>query len=293
MSFINSAKKALVRFTKTIRLTQPQVEVFKKIGAAGVTKYFGTQGSYSIALPNGSNMRLLSSNSFSDNRLMRFGLFYNEKVSKQVWLELCAQAKVVVDVGANVGQFVLMALGANPKLWVEAFEPLPQNVAALKANLDHNVGLASQVNLHAMALSHSKGKETLYFNAHDIYTPSLKNEGASSASITVPTDTMDNVIKRPIDVVKMDIEGAEPYVLQGMRRILEMDKPFILTEVLRTQTGAEIESIVSPCGYKYFFIDEEKGLVPSATIDRRHQHSHNFLLVPASKLHQVPKGLMA
>jgi FkbM family methyltransferase len=289
-----SIKKRLIKATKTCRLTETQIKLLKQLGANKLTKYFGTRGAYTVQLPPpGGRFTMHSSNSFSDNRLMRLGLFYNEKQSKRVWIALCAMAETVADVGANVGQFVLMALAANPKLAVHAFEPFPQNVDALRQNLAANPQFDHGVVVHALALSHSKGQETLYFGKGDIYTPSLTQGGVTNASITVATDTMDAMLPMRIDLVKMDIEGAEPYVLRGMSRILAESQPLILIEVLRTETGAELDALLKPFDYAYFFIDEDRGLVPSTTIDRRHQHSHNFLMVPRSKLQQLPGELMA
>ena len=293
MGLINRIKKSLVRFTKTIKFSQSEINFFNRSGIGKkLTKYVGTQGEYAVELPGGNVIKLVSANTYSDNRLMRFGLFYNEKISKQLWMLLCESAQVVADVGANVGQFTLMALGTNPNLAVEAFEPLPVNIKTLKKNLAANRNLTQHVVVHEMALSNTKGTETLYFGEGDIYTPSLKQDGITNASINVPTDTMDNLISKKIDLVKMDIEGAETYVLQGMTRILANDQPFILIEVLKTETGKEIENILAPFHYQYFFIDEEKGLFSTAVIDRRQKESHNYLLVPTAKLSSVPSQLI-
>jgi FkbM family methyltransferase len=294
MISITTIKKRLANSSKNCRLSAGQINFFKAIGANNTTKYFGTRGRYTVQLPHGGAFCMHSSNSISDNRLMRLGLFYNEKVSKQLWLELCQKAETVADVGANVGQFVLMALAANPKLTVHAFEPLPQNLETMSQNLAANLGFGQNVTIHKIALSYKKGVETLYFQEGNIYTPTLRSGGGTrTSSVSVATETMDAVLTSPIDLVKMDIEGGEPFVIRGMNRILAENGPLILIEVLSNEAGAELDALMKPFDYAYFFIDETSGLVPSATIDRRHPHSHNFLLVPRTKLHMVPAQLMA
>ena len=294
MISITTIKKRLANSSENCRLSAGQINFFKTIGANRFTKHFGTRGSYAVRLPNGASFRMNSSNSIGDNRLMRLGLFYNEKVSKQLWLELCQKAQTIADVGANVGQFVLMALATNPKLTVHAFEPLPQNLEAISQNIAVNPGFEQNLTVHKIALSYDEGFETLYFQQGNIYTPTLRSGAATkTSSISVPTNTMDAVLTSAVDLVKMDIEGGEPYVVRGMSRILSENGPLILIEVLCNEHGAELEELLKPFDYAYFLVDETRGLIASDTIERRFQHSHNFLLVPRKKIHMVPAHLMA
>jgi FkbM family methyltransferase len=63
---------------------------------------------------------------------------------------------IFLDVGAAIGQFTVFAAGCVGG-WVHAFEPSPENLATLKANIRAN-GIADRVSVHAVALSDQAGE---------------------------------------------------------------------------------------------------------------------------------------
>ena len=54
-----------------------------------------------------------------------------EKVSLQLWEELCKESEVIFDVGSNTGVYSLLAKSSNPKSKVYAFEPIKRISALL------------------------------------------------------------------------------------------------------------------------------------------------------------------
>jgi hypothetical protein len=64
------------------------------------------------------------------------GLLGYEESTTRVWHEFCKQADIVLDIGAHVGLFALLAADANPGCEVYAFEPLPVNYDLLCANIE-------------------------------------------------------------------------------------------------------------------------------------------------------------
>jgi FkbM family methyltransferase len=134
-------------------------------------------------------------------------------------------AKVVLDAGANIGWYTLLSASrmANGGR-VISFEPEETNFAYLSKSVSAN-GFTN-VKLMQTALSDEVGRTSLHLS------PDPKNPGMHSiafnfatGTISVPTTTLertaiDEGIEK-IDVLKIDVEGAEPQVLRGGHSLLE------------------------------------------------------------------------
>lgn len=139
---------------------------------------------------------------------------------------------VVADVGANIGALtVLMAALVGPTGRVHAFEPAPENVAHLRANLEAN-GLEN-VEVHETAVGDSTDPIDFSFDAA---APSGAHIGAAAdgAAVRVPCTTLDAFVAATgvtrLDLVKVDVEGAEPMVLDGARRTYDTLRPTTIME---------------------------------------------------------------
>ena len=123
----------------------------------------------------------------------------------------------VLDVGANVGLLTRhFAKLVGKKGKVIAFEPDPNTRAALV----FNVSKFTVVEVRDEALTEANGPVTLHLNPESGTGNSLVNVADGGRSIEVPGLTMDAFLAtRPelrVDVVKIDVEGAEIHVLRGM-----------------------------------------------------------------------------
>jgi hypothetical protein len=76
----------------------------------------------------------------------------------------------------------------------------------------------------------------------------------------VAVERLDALIERHaidrLDLVKVDVEGHEPQVLDGMGTYLRRWRPTLLIEVLTDAAGAALENRLEGLGYLYFDIDE-------------------------------------
>lgn len=180
---------------------------------------------------------------------------------------------VFLDAGANEGIYTLFA---SAKLGLEgrviAVEPSPRELAHLRANLrlneTRNVDVAEQalaeragtLRLRLAEERHS-GQNTL----GDFAYPDVTTAG----EIQVVATTIDQMARKlelkRLDVVKLDLEGAEIRALAGASRSLEKFKPLILVEALesalRNQQGstAELLALLKSANYEIFAIDDETG----------------------------------
>jgi FkbM family methyltransferase len=168
----------------------------------------------------------------------------------------------VVDVGANHGYFtVLMAALVGASGRVEALEPNPAVAASLDEVLRRN-GVADRVGVHRLALCDRAGGTAEFFVSVSAVNDGLSSLLVSDAalehgvispdhSIQVSTDTFDAFARRlalgRVDLVKIDVEGAEMLVLRGMAETLASLPPRRI--VCETAREGEAMRLLRDAGY--------------------------------------------
>jgi FkbM family methyltransferase len=145
---------------------------------------------------------------------------------------------VAVDAGAHIGVFTMhMADAVGPAGHVHAFEPLPANADLLAQSIAEN-RFEARVTLLRAAVGDAAGEATLAFPAETLNTGGAYLLRAGGAPLgghhtaAIPVQPLDGAaLRRPVRFIKMDVEGAEPRVLAGARRLLAEDRPTILSEL--------------------------------------------------------------
>lgn len=128
--------------------------------------------------------------------------------------------QVFIDVGAHVGYYtVLAARIVGPGGIVHAFEPDPENAAVLRRNVGAFPGIAV---VHECAVSDRSGRALLYRSTENSGDHRLY-ETPGRAAVDVMVMTLDSVFlrSRPVDFIKIDVQGEECRVLRGARALLE------------------------------------------------------------------------
>jgi FkbM family methyltransferase len=144
---------------------------------------------------------------------------------------------VAIDVGAHIGVFALhMAEAVGPTGRVHAFEPLARNANLLAMAIAEN-GYESRLTLEPVGVSDQTGQATLHFaretlNTGGAYIGAADATLGALAAETVSTIRLDDyACRRPVRLVKMDVEGGEPRVVAGARNLLAADRPVVVSEV--------------------------------------------------------------
>jgi FkbM family methyltransferase len=169
--------------------------------------------------------------------------------------ELIEPGQTVYDVGANIGFFtILCSRLVGPQGKVYAFEPIPENLVTLR----HNIALNKLTNVVVVeqALSASTGTAEMFVSPWSAFhslnvdgASKRENHGPDGGQITVATVTLDEFVQgdgiSPPDLIKLDVEGAELLVVEGMRATLRSVQPLLLVEVHDTnrEYGEFIDSI--------------------------------------------------
>ncbi len=182
--------------------------------------------------------------------------------------QLLRPGMTFLDVGANIGYFTLLAatlVGETGK--VLAFEPQQANCNLLEESIVAN-GLQ---NITVYPYAAAEKAQTLTFSAGGadsngrIINPSeiLAQEHKLPTIEAVVLDECLADIQR-LDVVKMDIEGAEPRAWAGMQRLIETYRPIVLMEfapdLIRVTSGTEPSDLLDSMQKQYdIFILERSG----------------------------------
>ncbi len=145
------------------------------------------------------------------------------------------EGMVVVDGGANCGLYTVVAakLVGNSGL-VLSFEPGAESFSVL----ERNVRLNRLGNVHALRLALSDGERTTHLYHHrGPNSYSLAPRAGTGLYEEVRTTTIDAMLARDgldrVDVLKLDVEGAEELVLRGANTVLRESRPMIIFEVYR------------------------------------------------------------
>ena len=164
------------------------------------------------------------------------------------------------DIGANVG-FITM-LGARlvgPSGTVVAFEPVPQNVAAIRRNLGMNsIGWAQ---VRETAVGDHSGSAKLIVSDVSAFSRLAHVSVPTGAreTIDVAVSSIDELVARgevpPPDVVKIDVEGAELEVIEGMRNTITEHRPVLLCEV--HDCNVPYMQLMRSLGYEPVNLDED------------------------------------
>ena len=177
----------------------------------------------------------------------------------------------VLNIGANVGLYTLIAgkvVGAQGE--VHAFEPASLNFDRLKRNVALN-GL-NNVRLNQFAVSNFKGALAVMrdpshpgLDSHFFVQRVDDGKVPEGAVEMIPCDTIDNYwssffnsdIKK-IDMMIIDVEGAELSVLEGAESVIGMSQSLMIM-VECTENLDEINSFLSARGFTFFELDVVNG----------------------------------
>ena len=146
--------------------------------------------------------------------------------------------ETAVDIGANIGLYsLLFAHLVGPTGRVYAFEPFPANAALLEKSIAEN-RFADRLQVTGCALGNAPSSMRL------VYVPGTVNSGGAyvvpldatipggHAALDVDVFRLDDLpLRHPIRFMKLDVEGAEPLVLEGARGSLVADRPLVLAEM--------------------------------------------------------------
>lgn len=189
---------------------------------------------------------------FNENH--SFNCFLNDHISSQIFWKgiysselpnlrkLIHEGDYVLDIGANIGEFSVYMGTSFKNLNLFAFEP----VTTIRNKFENNVKINSipKLKIFPFGLSNQKGELPIYGKTQEKYKDGTYNEGMATIYKNenrkdfiqnIQLEQLDSVLIEnnipKIDFIKMDIEGAELYALQGALESLKKFHPKIWMEI--------------------------------------------------------------
>jgi FkbM family methyltransferase len=222
-----------------------------------------------VSIYNGSRM-LLYPRDWVQSYIFIFN--YYEKKESAFIASVLRENDTFIDIGANVGYYTLLASKIITKGEIYSFEPELENYQRLNKNIELNN--LKNVTAVRKACTDKNGMISFSVAGDD-------NKGMSSIfmlegflshtqeaeTVTLDQFVIDNSITK-IDLIKMDIEGAELIALKGMANVLQKLKPAMLIEILKENligAGSTVDDFcmyLKNINYKSYRIGADKQLIP-------------------------------
>lgn len=189
-------------------------------------------------------------------------------------MRFAERSRVIIDVGGNFGWYACHLASVMTSGEIHIFEPVPAMMEELTENLALNAKSGVRPVLNGVCLSDDAG-ETEFFIPEKLGAAfaslALPVTGPKCRKIRVRTTTLDAYCEEkelgPVDLLKIDVEGAELLVLKGATKLLNgPSKPAILIEIQDASTVAfghsarDVIRFIRGIGYRSFIFPEAGGM---------------------------------
>jgi len=149
------------------------------------------------------------------------------------------EPKVIFDVGANVGYFSQLCRDFYPASEIYAFEPIPQTFDCLNKNLKDD----DKNNLYNLGLMNFKGKSKMDFREQDSALSSMSSDGNTDVEITTLDIFCEEKGISKIDILKIDTETFENFVLEGASEVLSNVKYLVIEVTVEDNENYTVSSL--------------------------------------------------
>ena len=179
----------------------------------------------------------------------------NPNFGPEYWIlpKLCRKDALAIDIGGNQGWFAYYMAQLSRE--VHVFEPNPVCLGQIE-----RVRSANMI-IHPLGLSDKPGTMTLRYDPENtgIGTIESANTLSNNPGIqrlikrNVTVDVLDSFALEGVACIKIDVEGHEPAVLRGARKLLSVERPCLLMELEfrhNPRTFDEVWSVLDPLGYR-------------------------------------------
>lgn len=221
----------------------------------------------------------------------------HEPKSTELLVRLSQDAENVIDVGANLGWFTCIAASISSGT-VHAFEVDEDNLYRLNTNVRLNK--LENVRVRHTAVADSEGYISYRKKGrgagvgHNL----TRCDGGGQNQIQVEATTLDRYARehcQSVDLIKIDVEGAEQKVLKGAQRTMREFNPHFLLEVhpsLLESLGTSVQAVLSelPDAYKIYCVEDFARVGQKQEVERRRIDPSVFNPDQVSMLHGEPPG---
>lgn len=156
------------------------------------------------------------------------GTIVNDFLAGDLTTKLCKPNKVFIDIGAHIGSVSASVAHYCPSVKIVAIEAIPAKAERIRRRFP-------RIEVHTCALSDAEGGASFFMHnkrsGRSSLTPPSKAADPDVTEIKVQLKRLDDVVAyRGVDVIKIDVEGAELGVLRGGERLVSESRPTIMFE---------------------------------------------------------------
>ena len=156
------------------------------------------------------------------HHLFYYGAY--EPLQVELWSQLLDRAReaTVLDIGANIGYYSLLAAARSTVNRVLSFEPNPLVLPTLRYNVALNPSLADKITVAEVAVGDANGTTQFHRNyqPHNLGLGSMRVQTADPFTVEVAVTRLDSYLPSHgvdrVDLIKIDVEGAEHLVISGL-----------------------------------------------------------------------------
>lgn len=220
--------------------------------------------------------------------LLHHGLF--EPGTTNLFLRLVHEGMNIIEVGANIGYYTsLGGLRIGREGRYIAFEPYPRAFALLETNIalyvlyDRVEAVNTAVFDKATTLTlHTYDSRLGHTTIHRVEDAEFERTSDYSGTFTVKAVSLDDYLAgadlRRVDLVKIDAERSEPYILRGMQQTLRNNPDIqVIFEICPDTFTTEDDAHYRGMGFRFWRIDQETGdLTPIEGFFAETLHKHDY-----------------
>jgi FkbM family methyltransferase len=213
----------------------------------------------------------------------------NDQLATRIVVRLCRPGMTFLDIGAHIGSVTAEVTVRVTDVRVIAVEAMPDKADTLRRKFP-------DVEVHGIALGEEDGEVAFYVNDKQSGYSSLAPNGGRE--IRIQKTRLDSIVsRRDVDVIKIDVEGAEQGVLIGGTRLIEQCRPVIMFESGPQEclgyTKADMFAWFTGKGYELFVPNRLPHTAPPLTRDvflDSHlypRRTTNYFAVPAERTQEI------
>lgn len=155
------------------------------------------------------------------------GTIANDQLAGRLVCSICDPNKTFLDIGAHIGSVTSAVQRYDATVNIIAVEAIPEKAEKLRRKFPH-------ITIHACAVGEEEGEIAFFIDLQQTGYSSINRPTNLSQirEIQVPIQRLDSLISRDteVDVIKIDIEGAELGALRGAIGILSRSRPTVMFE---------------------------------------------------------------
>lgn len=191
--------------------------------------------------------------------LLMFGDFIDPEFA--FLRKVCRSDWVVADVGAAIGQFAIFA-ATSAASCVHCFEPSSANVEVLSQNIRRN-HVDDKVTVHRMAFSNAES-ESYFETTPNTWVSGLSDTGTELVSVRKLADEFERLGLDRVSVLKINVAGFEPQVLEGADAFLRTGGADILILLLGLASLPWYARLAG-YGYRFFYFHPDENALYEVT----------------------------